>query len=109
MTTPTTPNLIRVSVSEAARFFGVNTRTVRRAITAGDLTYIVVRGRYKINLESLIRWSQTRPTVAAKRDKRGLGQYVEQWKIRNTLYSPNPKAMAADQDETKQETTNEIK
>lgn len=91
------PQLIRVSVSEAARLFGLNTRTIRRALAAGELTYIVVRGRYKINFESLVRWSQQKSTVAKKRDKAGIGQYVERWKIRNTLYSPNPKALEGEE------------
>ena len=83
------PTIVRVSVSEAARLFGLNARTIRRAIAIGELTYIVVRGRYKINFESLVRWSQQRPNIERKRDRAGIGQYVEQWKIRNTLYSPS--------------------
>lgn len=90
--------VIRVSVSEGARLFGLNARTIRRAIAAGELTYIVVRGRYKINFESLVRWSQQRPTVEKKRDTAGIGQYVEKWKIRNTLYSPNPKMIGDEKD-----------
>lgn len=92
----TTPSVIRVSVSEAARLFGLNTRTIRRALASGELTYIVVRGRYKINFESLVRWSQQRPTVEKKRDKAGIGQYVEKWKIRNTLYSPSPRVLGSE-------------
>lgn len=85
--------IVRVSVSEAARLFGINPRTIRRAISTGELTYIVVRGRYKINFESLIRWSQQKPTVEKKRDTAGIGQFVSQWRIRNTLYSPSPKVI----------------
>ena len=85
------PTIVRVSVSEAARLFGLNARTIRRAIAVGEITYIVVRGRYKINFESLVRWSQQRPNIEKKRDRSGIGQYVEQWKIRNTLYSPSPR------------------
>ena len=85
--------LIRVSVSEASRLFGVSTRTIRRAISSGDVTYVVVRGRYKINFESLVRWSQARPKTRNKLAKEGIGQFVDQWKIKNRLYSPNPKAL----------------
>lgn len=85
-------NIIRVSVSEAARLFGVSTRTIRRAIALGEVTYVVVRGRYKINFESLVRWSQERPKVKNKVAREGIGQFVSQWKIRNRLYSPNPKS-----------------
>jgi len=92
-------NIIRLSVSEAARLFGVSQRTIRRAIAAGDITYVVVQGRYKINFESLLRWSQETTTVRNKRDKSGLGQYVGQWNIKNKLYSPNPKTLAKEEDD----------
>lgn len=91
-------NIIRISVSEASRLFGVSTRTVRRAIADGEITYVVVRGRYKINFESLVRWSQERPTVRNKLAKEGIGQFVDQWKIRNRLYSPNPKTLEKGKD-----------
>lgn len=82
---------IRLSVSEAAKMFGVSTRTIRRAIAANEVSYIVVHGRYKIQFESLLKWSQSSSTVRNKRDKSGIGQFVEKWRIKNTLYSPNPK------------------
>lgn len=82
--------IIRLSVSEAAKMFGVSPRTIRRAITDKEVSYVVVQGRYKLNFESLLKWSQSSSTVRNKRDKKGIGQFVEQWKIRNTLYSPNP-------------------
>ena len=86
-------SIIRVSVSEAGRLFGVSQRTVRRALSEGQITYVVVQGRYKINFESLLKWSQQTTTVRNKRDKAGIGQYVDHWKIRNKLYSPNPKTL----------------
>lgn len=83
-------NPIRVSISEAARLFGVSTKTIQRAIAQGELVYIVVRGRYKINFASLVTWSQKKITVKNKLTKHGIGQFVEQWKIKNKLYSPPP-------------------
>jgi len=83
--------IVRVSISEAARLFGVNPQTIRRAIKAEEITYVVVAGRYKINFESLVKWSQTKTTVKHKSDQRGIGQYVDKWKISNTLYSPSKK------------------
>lgn len=94
-------NIVRVSVSEAAKLFGVSTRTVRRAIADDELTYVVVHGRYKINFESLLKWSQSSSTVRSKRDKSGIGQFVEKWKIRNTLYSPNPNHLNGDDNQKK--------
>lgn len=86
-------NIVRLSVSEAARLFGVSTRTIRRAIAAKEITYVVVHGRYKINFESLLKWSQSTSTVRKKRDAAGIGQFVEKWRIKNTPYSPNPKSL----------------
>ncbi len=89
--------IIRLSVSEAAKIFGVSTRTIRRAISEEEITYVVVQGRYKINFESLLRWSQETSTVRNKRDRQGIGQFVDQWKIKNKLYSPNPKVVESRQ------------
>ena len=93
--------LVRVSVSEAARLFGVNSQTIRRAITAQEITYAIVGGRYKINFESLVKWSQHHTTVRNKLAKRGIGQFVDKWKIKNPLYSPNPKVLNTKEKELK--------
>lgn len=86
-------DIIRVSVSEAARLFGVDAKTIRRAIKAQKLKYIVVQGRYKINFSSLLEWSQGKDSTKNKLAQGGIGQYVDKWKIKNTLYSPNPKLL----------------
>lgn len=82
--------IIRLSISEAAKLFGVNAQTIRRAVQNNEINYIVVQGRYKINFESLVKWSQRRVTIKNKMESRGIGQYVDRWKIKNKLYSPNP-------------------
>lgn len=83
-------NIIRVSVSEAAKLFGVSQQTIRRALLDDELSYIVVAGRYKINFESLVKWSQ-KSTIKKKAQKKGIGQYVQQWNIAGKLYSPSTK------------------
>lgn len=93
-TNPEQKEMIRVSISEAARLFGVNAQTIRRAIRDQEVTYVVVAGRYKLNFESLVKWSQNRTTIKNKLMNKGIGQYVEKWKIKNPLYSPNPKSVA---------------
>ena len=85
------PTPIRLSISEAAKLFGIDQKTVRRALKRQELRYIVVRGRYKINFESVLKWSQKKTTVRNKSNEHGIGQYVEQWKITNKLFSPQPK------------------
>jgi len=88
--------VIRVSISEAARLFGVNPQTIRRAIRDQDVTYVVVAGRYKINFESLVKWSQRKTTVRNKSNQHGIGQFIDRWKISNTLYSPSTKTIKND-------------
>jgi excisionase family DNA binding protein len=87
---------IRVSPSQAANLFGVSEKTIRRAIKDGELRYVVVRNVYKINFDSLLKWSQSRVKVRNKFNNDGIGQYIEdtskagKWKIKNKLFSPNP-------------------
>jgi excisionase family DNA binding protein len=85
------PVPIRVTISQAANLFGVSEKTIRRAIQTQEVLYIVVRGVYKIHFESLLKWSQDRVKIRNKFEKSGIGQYVDKWKIKNKLYSPNPK------------------
>ncbi len=93
--------IIRVSISEAARLFGVNSQTIRRAIKAQEVTYVIVSGRYKLNFESLVKWSQRHSTIKNKLVKKGIGQFVDKWKIKNPLFSPNPKSLPASASPTK--------
>jgi len=85
--------IIRLTISEAAQLFGVNSQTIRRAIKNQEITYSVVRGRYQLNFESVLKWSQKKPAIKNKLVKNGIGQYVDKWKIKNPLYSPNPEAI----------------
>jgi len=75
-------NTIRVSVSEAAKLLGIDPHTIRRALKKQELRYIIVQGRYKINFENLLTWSQSKVTVKNKMEKQGIGQYVDKWKIK---------------------------
>ena len=81
---------IRLSVSEAAKIFGISQQTIRRAIKDHAVTYIVVRGRYRISFYSLLGWSQRSTATKNKLARQGIGQFVGTWNIQNTLYSPHP-------------------
>lgn len=96
--------VIRVSISEAARLFGVNAQTIRRAIKNQEINYVVVANRYKIDFESLVKWSQKRTTVRKKSNTHGIGQFVDKWKISNTLYSPSSKRIKKSDTLDEQET-----
>lgn len=82
---------IRLSVSEAAKIFGISQQTVRRALKGKKLKYIVVHNRYRISFLSLLKWSQQSTSTRNKLANKGLGQFVEKWNINNRLYSPHPK------------------
>jgi hypothetical protein len=73
--------------------FGVNAQTIRRAIRAQEITYVIVGGRYKLNFESLVKWSQRHTTIKNKLAKKGIGQFIDHWKIKNPLFSPNPQTV----------------
>ncbi len=93
--------IIRISVSEAARLFGVDQKTIRRAIASGQVKYIVFKGRYKIHFASLLEWSQNRTASRNKLAQNGIGQYVDKWKINNRLFSPHPGLVAKPEEDTK--------
>lgn len=93
-----TAEIIRLSITEAARLFGLDPQTIRRAIKRQEIVYAVVRGRYQLNFESLLKWSQHRTTIRHKLAKKGIGQYVDKWRIKNPLFSPNPKIVPSSQD-----------
>ncbi|NQU83193.1 MAG: helix-turn-helix domain-containing protein [Parcubacteria group bacterium] len=82
--------MIRLSISESAKMFGVSEKTIRRAIKNQEVLYIVVAGRYKITFESLVKWSQEKTSIRKKTEKQGIGQFVDRWKIKNIRYSPRP-------------------
>lgn len=84
-------NIIRLSVSEAAKIFGVSSKTIRQAIKNEEIKYIVVNGRYKINFTSLVEWSQRSTRRANLLNQQGVGQYIDKWKIRNKKFSPSDK------------------
>ena len=92
---------IRVTISQAANLFGISQKTIRRAIQNQEILYVVVRGIYRINFESLLKWSQGRVKVRNKFNKNGIGQYVDKWKIKNKLFSPNPKLVEKKDNEEK--------
>lgn len=84
-------HVIRVSVSEAARLFGVSSKTIRQAIKEEQIKYIVVKNRYKINFVSLIEWSRQSTRRSNQLDNQGIGQYIDKWKINNKKFSPHIK------------------
>ena len=69
-------NPIWVSVSEAAKFGGVESKTIRRAIQAKNIKYKIVKDRYSIDLASLINFINERIKLKNKFNTRGLGQYL---------------------------------
>lgn len=74
---------IRLSVSEAAKLFGVSQRTIRRALEDRHLEAITVQGRYKISFPSLLQWTNTKAAGRRKLATEGIGQYVDRWKVRD--------------------------
>lgn len=71
---------IWLSVSEAAKLAGVQTKTIRRGLDSGILKYQVLNNRYRINFTTLVAWILQNIKLRNKFNKAGLGQYVDKWK-----------------------------
>ena len=69
-----------LSVSEAAKIGGVQTKTIRRAIQYNKVKYKIIGNRYLIDLLSLITFLHTKTKLKNKLNQFGLGQYVDKWK-----------------------------
>lgn len=72
-------NPLWLSVSEAAKIGGVQTKTIRRAIKK-DLEFKVKGNRYFINLGSLIIYLHKNTKLQNKLNEHGIGQYIKEWK-----------------------------
>lgn len=80
---------IWLSVSEAAKLGGVQTKTIRRALKlesggenklAAELKFKIVKNRYQIEFGSLLIFLYSNKKLQNKLQENGLGQYVELWK-----------------------------
>lgn len=69
-----------VSVSEAAKFSGVQGKTIRRAIQANLVTYKVHKDRYLIDFGSVVRYLYTSTKLKNKIENEGVGKYIDSWK-----------------------------
>lgn len=78
-TASTVTNPIWVSVSEAAKFGGIQSKTVRRAISDNLVTYRIRGNRYLIDFGSLLSFLNSRTKLHNKLQKAGVGQYVASW------------------------------
>lgn len=73
---------IWLSVSEAAKLGGVQSKTIRRAIKSSyNLKYKIIKNRYQIDLSSLLQYLRRNTKLHNKLKKTGLGQYIEKWKV----------------------------
>ena len=73
-------NKLWLSVSQAAKLFGVEQKTIRRAIKAKEITYIVEDERYSIEMGSLITWAYQSARLINKLNQYGVGKFVKEWK-----------------------------
>jgi len=73
-------NKLWLSVSQAAKLFGVEQKTIRRAIKNKEIAYLVESERYSIEMGSLILWAHNSARLKNKLDLDGVGKFVEKWK-----------------------------
>ena len=72
-------NPVFVSVSEAAKLGGVNSRTIRRAIQDEKITYKIVKDRYLLDFKSTLHYLYSNRKLRNKLLQNGIGQYIENW------------------------------
>lgn len=73
-------NKLWLSVSHAAKLFGVKQKTIRRAIKSKNIIYIVEGNRYSVEMGSIIRWAYKKTKTKNKLNQEGMGKFVKQWK-----------------------------
>jgi hypothetical protein len=66
-----------VSVSEAAKLSGVQTKTIRRAIESKKIVFIVKDNRYSIEIGSVFKWLLSSPKSKKKFLETGIIQYFK--------------------------------
>ncbi len=70
-------NPLWVSVSEAAKLGGVQTKTIRRAIERKKIIFKVKDNRYSIEIGSVFRWLLASPKSKKKFLETGVIQYFK--------------------------------
>jgi hypothetical protein len=70
-------NPIWISVSEAAKLGGVQTKTIRRAIEGGQINFKTKNNRYLIELGSVLKFLSIRGKLKQKFLTKGLAQYFK--------------------------------
>ena len=73
-------NKLWLSVSQAAKLFGVEQKTIRRAIKTKQVAYLVFKNRYNIEMGSLIKWAHKSTKLKNKLNIEGVGKFVKDWK-----------------------------
>ena len=68
-----------LSVSEAAKIGGVQSKTIRRAIQDNQVKYKIVGNRYLIDFSTLLNYLRAKTKLKNKLNQFGLGQYVDKW------------------------------
>jgi len=75
-----TSNKLWLSVSQAAKLFGVEQKTIRRAIKNKKINYLVEENRYSIEMGSLLQWAYSNTKLFNKLNEYGIGKFIEKWK-----------------------------
>ena len=75
-----TVNPLWLSISEAAKIGGVQSRTIRRAIQKKIINYKIIKNRYLVNCASVIKYLHSKNKLKNKLDQFGIGQYIDKWR-----------------------------
>jgi excisionase family DNA binding protein len=73
-------NKLWLSISSAAKLFGVQQKTIRRAIKKKQIAYVVEGNRYNVEVGSLLHWAYQSKKLRNKLISEGVGKFVKEWK-----------------------------
>ncbi|MBA3047305.1 helix-turn-helix domain-containing protein [Patescibacteria group bacterium] len=78
--TQKTSNPLWLSISEAAKFGGVQSKTIRRAVQDKTINYKVIKNRYLVSCSAVIKFLHSKTKLKNKLDQFGIGQYIDKWR-----------------------------
>ena len=73
---PSSPEIIWLSISEAAKIAGVNTKTIRRALKK-NLKFKIQKERYLIDCSALLVYVRSNKKLLNKFYEHGAGKFLE--------------------------------
>jgi len=73
-------NPLWLTISEAAKLGGIQTKTIRRGIQIKKIKYKIIGNRYYVDFASIIIYLYSKTKLKNKLKQFGIGQYIDKWR-----------------------------